>query len=268
MHEIKSRWIAVLAWGFGLVLFGAVYISIAPGLFEQLTFLKDLTIYRLVGMQLASIEGYMASVILVYVPILLGIYCIIAGTSTLAGEEDSGTLEIIVAMPLSRGEILAAKATALVVVVVLIMMIASTGNAFVLALIKTAHPMNITPVGLFSALMSGLPLALGVVMMSLFMGAFFPNRRLSATVMTIFFAASFFGENIAAMLKSLEPIKYFSLFNYYNTTETIFADGPLLSDILVLLAAAVVFYILAWICFSRRNVTVGVWPWQRGKIEE
>lgn len=268
LHEIRSRWKAVVGWGFGLILFGATYISIFPGMFEQLQSLKDLTIYKLVGMQLGSVEGYLASVILVYVPILLGIYCIIASLSTLAGEEDNGTLELIVAMPLSRKQILAAKAFALVIVVVLIMTIASIGNALILAVIRIDYPINVTPFGLFAALISSLPLALGILMMGFFLGAILPNRRLSATFLTIYFIAGFFGENLAGMVKVLEPVKYFSLFNYYNTTETIFTEGTQLSDILVLLGVAVVFYVLASVCFKKRNITVGAWPWQRGKITD
>jgi len=268
-HEIRSRWRAILGWGFGLILYGAVYISIFPGrLFEQLKFLKDLSIYKLVGIQLGSFEGYMASIVLVYIPILLVIYCIIASTSTLAGEEDNGTLELIVTMPLSRWQILTAKAIALSVAALFIMIIASIGNAFILAVIKINTPINVTPFGLFTALMSSLPLALGFIMIGLFLGAILPNRRLSATAMTIFFIASFFGENIAGMVKSLEPIKYFSLFNYYNTTETIFTDGAQLSDTIILLGIAAVFFVLASIFFKRRNITVGAWPWQRGKITD
>lgn len=35
------------------------------------------------------------------------------------------------------------------------------------------------------------------------------------------------------------------------------------SDVLILVGAAVVFFILALVSFQRRNVTVGAWPWQR-----
>jgi ABC-2 type transport system permease protein len=268
-HEIKSRWKVILGWGFGLTLYGSIYISIFPGtLFEKLQSLKDLTIYRLVGIELGSFEGYLASVVLVYIPLLLGIYCIIASTSTLAGEEDKGTLELIVAMPLSRWQILTAKAVAISVAVSLIMIIAGIGNASILAVLKINTPIDITPFGLFSALMSGLPLAFGLIMIGLFLGALLPNRRLSTIVASIFFIASFFGENIAGMVESLDPVKYFSLFHYCNTTETIFAEGPRLSDIFILLAVAAVFYILALICFRRRNITVGAWPWQKGKITD
>lgn len=268
-HEIRSRWRAILGWGFGLILYGALYIFIFPArLFEQLESLKELSIYKLVGMQLGSFEGYMASIVLVYIPVLLSIYCIIASTSTLAGEEENGTLELIVTMPLSRRQILTAKAMALSAVALLIMIIASIGNAFVLAVIRINTQMKVTPLGLFAALMSSLPLVLGLIMIGLFLGAVLPNRRLSATVMAVFFIASFFGENIAGMVESLGPLRYLSLFNYYNTTETVLTVGAQLSDIIILLGVAVLFYILALVGFSRRNITVGAWPWQRGKITD
>lgn len=102
IHEIKSRWIAILSWGFGLILFGVIYISIFDGMYEQMTVFRDLSIYKAVGMQLGSVEGYIAFAVLAYISVLVGIYCIVTSTSTLAGEEDNGTLELIVAMPLGR----------------------------------------------------------------------------------------------------------------------------------------------------------------------
>jgi ABC-2 type transport system permease protein len=268
IHEIKSRWIAILGWGFSLILFGAIYISIFPGLFEQLTDLKDLPIYKIAGMHLGSIEGYIASVVLAYIPVLVGIYCIITSTTTLAGEEDNGTLELIVAMPLSRWQILTAKALALTVVVLILMIIAAIGNTVLLEVIPFNTPINITPFGFFVALISSLPLVVALIMIGIFLGAILPNRRMAAMVMTVYFIASYFGENVAGMVKSLEPIRYFSLFNYYNTTETIFTQGVQLSDTIILLGVAAVFYVLALIFFKRRNITVGAWPWQQGKITD
>jgi hypothetical protein len=41
---------------------------------------------------------------------------------------------------------------------------------------------------------------------------------------------------------------------------------PLLSAALVLLLMAAVFTALAVLSFQRRNLTVGAWPWQRGRV--
>ncbi|MGD9345714.1 MAG: ABC transporter permease subunit [Candidatus Aminicenantes bacterium] len=268
IHEIRSRWIAILVWGFGLILYGGVYISIFDGMYEQMTVFKDLPIYKIVGMHLESVEGYIASVVLAYISVLVGIYCIVTSTSTLAGEEDSGTLELMVAMPLSRWQIMTAKAVALSFAVLLILIIAALGNAVLLEVIRFSTPINVTPFSLFIALVSSLPLAVGLITIGLFLGAILPNRRTAIVVMTVYFIASYFGENLAGVVNSLRPIGYFSLFNYYNTTATIFSNGPQLSDMMILLGIAAVFYALALICFRRRNITVGAWPWQRGKIAD
>ena len=268
VHEIKSRWIAILGWGTGLILFGAIYMSIFDGMFEQMKVFKDLTIYKIAGLHLGSVEGYIASVVLAYIAVLVGIYCIVTSTSILAGEEDNGTLELITAMPLSRWQILTAKAVALSVVVISLMVIAATGNAVLLEVIKFETQINITPFGLFVALISNLPFAMGLIMIGLFLGAILPSRRMAATVMTVYFVLSYLGENIAGMANSLDFIRYFSLFNYYDTSATIFSEGPQLSDIIILLGIAVLFYVLALICFQKRNITVGAWPWQRGKITD
>jgi ABC-2 type transport system permease protein len=268
IHEIKSRWVTILGWGFGLTFFGGIYISIFDGMFEQMAVFKDLPIYKIAGMHLGSVEGYIASVILAYIAVLVGIYCIVTSTSTLAGEEDNGTLELMVAMPLSRWQILTAKAAALSVVVIFIMIIAAIGNAVLLEVIKFDTSISVTPFGLFVSLISNLPFAVGFIMIGLFLGAILPSRRMAATVMTVYFVLGYFGENLAGMVKSLEPIRYFSLFNYYDTTATTFSDGPQLSDILILSGIAAVFYVLALICFRRRNITVGAWLWLRGKITD
>ena len=39
-----------------------------------------------------------------------------------------------------------------------------------------------------------------------------------------------------------------------------------MNDVLVLLGVALVAFSLGLVFFQRRNITVGVWPWQRGKI--
>jgi ABC-2 type transport system permease protein len=43
-------------------------------------------------------------------------------------------------------------------------------------------------------------------------------------------------------------------------------NGPQTSDVLILLGVSLVAFLLAVVFFQRRDITVGAWPWQRGKI--
>jgi len=266
VHEVRSRRAAIAGWGIGLVLFGSIYISLAPELFEQLKSMTNLSVYKLVGLHLESVEGYIASVVLAYISFLLGIYSIISSTATMAGEEDNGTLELLAALPLERWKILTSKAAALCLVVFFILLIAGTGNTAALALMNRNYPVNIKPLSFFTSLIGSLPLLTGFIMMGIFLGSFMPNRRIAATVMSVYFTASYFGEHLSYISGSLETVRYLCLFNYYDTTETIFAEGIRFSDTAVLLAVTAAFYVSALYFFRRRDITVGTWPWKKGKI--
>lgn len=265
-HELRSRWKAVVGWGIGLILFGAMYITVFPEVAEQMADMGDLSLYQAMGISMATFEGYVGSVIILFVPLLLGIYAIITGTKTLAGEEDGGTLELIMARPLSRWQIVSVKAFAIGTALIVILLVAGLGNAAVLAAIKKGYETTLMPMNIFSAILTGWPITMAFAMIALFLGAFVPSRRIASMIATVVLIASYFGENIANMVHSLEGIKAYSLFTYFDSSATVFTDGAEASDVLILLGVAVVFFALTLISFQRRNVTVGAWPWQRGRV--
>ena len=86
-HELRSRLGTILGWGIGLGLFGALYIGVWPEAGEAMQEIGDLAIYQAMGIDMTSFAGYIASVVVQYVPLILGIYAIIASTGTLVGEE-------------------------------------------------------------------------------------------------------------------------------------------------------------------------------------
>jgi ABC-2 type transport system permease protein len=265
-HELRSRWGAVLGWGIGLTLFGAMYTGIFPEMGDQMAGLADLSIYQAMGIEMGTFEGWIASTVVLFVPILLGIYAIMTSTQALAGEEDNGTLELVLAMPLHRWQIVSMKAIAIAVATFLILVIAGLGNALVLNAIKAIVEVEVTPIQLIIAVVNGWPITLAFVMMGLFLGAYLPNRRTASLVMTVVFIASYFAENIAGYVGSMDFLKPYSLFSYYDSSSGVFTEGVQAGDVGFLLGVAAVFFVLALLSFQRRNVTVGAWPWQRGKI--
>lgn len=265
-HEIISRWGAVLGWGIGLALFGSMYISIFPEAEEQMTGLADLSIYQAMGIDLASFEGFIGSTVVLFIPILLGIYIIITSTHALAGEEDDGTLELVLAMPLPRWQVVTVKAIAIGFASLLILAIAGVGNGLVLNAIKSTVVVDVTFQQLFVAVMNGWPISMVFMMMGLFFGAYLPNRRTAALTLTVIFIASYFSENLAGYVASLDAIEPYSLFAYFDSSVDIFQQGVQAEDVLVLFGVAAVFFVLALLSFSRRNVTVGAWPWQRSRV--
>lgn len=266
-HELRSRLGAMVGWGIGLALFGTLYIVIFPEMSDQISVLADLSIYRALGMDMGSFEGFIASSVIQFIPIVLGIYVIITSTDTLAGEEDRGTLELLVTMPLHRWQIVCMKALAIAIISFLILVITGVGNALALHIIKSWFEVDVLPLQFFVVILSSWPLMLAFIMIGLFLGAFMPNRRAASLTMTVFFIVSYFGKSLTGLLAALETIQHLSLFYYFDASATVFATGVRAGDVVVLLVVATVFLVLALLSFQRRNVTVGEWPWQRARMK-
>ena len=157
LQEFRFRRNAIIGWGIGLCLFPALYVGLYPSFADQMESfyqILDVPLYQALGIRMTSFEGYLASTVTNIMPLILCIYAVLNGTGTLAGEEDSGRLELIAALPIPRWQIVAVKAVALGVALFLILAIAATGAALTLVIIGSQVETAVTPVGLFFSLES------------------------------------------------------------------------------------------------------------------
>lgn len=262
-HELFSRIWAILGWGAGLSAFAIMYIAIYPEAGEQMAAISDLSVYEAMGVDMSSFNGYIASTVVQFLAVLLAIYAIISSSATLAGEDDNGSLELMVSMPLKRWEIVSMKAAALAIVSFLILLIAAMASVLVFNAILDLITVEVSSAQLFIAILSGWPLVFAFLMMGLFFSALLPNRRSASWLTTIIFIISYFGESVTGYVMSLNAIKPFSLFYYFDSSPEVLSKGVQGEDVGILLGVAIVFFVLALISFEHRNITVGQWPWQR-----
>jgi len=270
MHELRSRRTAILAWGLGIALFAVLIISIFPDFEGQLEGfnIDEIEFYQVMGDfgDFAKFPGFVAAEMYIFIPILLAIYAIVNGTGTLAGEEDNGTLEPLMSLPLRRWQLVTTKAIALGLALFLILVIISIGEVIAFNMLPSDVDVGgVTSVALVVTTLALWPLIMVFAMLSLFLGAFTPTRRLASTVATVILIASYLGNNLTEMVEFLKDIKWIFPFNYF-TGQQVLENGVDTSDLLVLLGMTLVFFVLALVSFQRRDVTVGAWPWQRAKI--
>jgi ABC-2 type transport system permease protein len=270
LHELRSRRSAILGWGIGIALFGILIIMIFPDFEGQLEGfnIEEIELYQVMGNfgEFATFKGFVSAEMFTFMPILLGIYAIINGTGTLAGEEDSGTLEPLMSLPLHRWQLVATKALALGIALFLILAIVSIGEVIAFnALPSGTDVSGVEAVDLVVATLAIWPLIMVFATASMFLGAFMPSRRLAATVATILLIATYLANNLTEMVSWLETLKPLFPFNYYNGRE-ILESGLNTGDLLTLLVASLLLFGLTLLSFQRRNVTVGAWPWQRAQI--
>ena len=124
---------------------------------------------------------------------------------------------------------------------------------------------GVTPGDTILAALAVWPLVAFFAMLSLFLGAFMPSRRIAAIAATVILVFSCFGNNLASMVDWLERIQPILAFYYFGSAN-LMKVGSDAQNTLILLSAGAVSLFLALVFFQLRNVTVGAWTWQRARI--
>ena len=269
LHEMRARRNGIIGWGIGLALLPIMYVGLYPDYAEMLDDMEelmDMAIYQAMGMSMSTFEAYVASTTTNMIPVILSVYAVISGTGTLAGEEEDGRLELIVALPIPRWQIVTVKAMALGIALFLILLITAVGAAGTLMAIQDSVDAVASPAELGIALLAAWPLIMSIGMISLFLGAFASRRRIASIIAAVIIIVSYFGNNMAGMIESLKVIQPFFLFHYFDATETGIIEGQAMGDVAVLTAVALIAFGLAVVFFQRRDITVGAWPWTKAEI--
>jgi ABC-2 type transport system permease protein len=266
-QELRFRRNGIIGWGIGLCFFPLVYVSLYPSFADDVQSFADLEVYQAMGVSLGTLEDWVASTVILFVPILASIYALINGTGTLAGEEEDGRLELMVTLPLPRWQIVSVKAIALSIALFFILLIVSLVSMLVFVAIESQIETDLAAGDMIIGLLSTWPLTFAFAMISMFLAAFCSRRRVAALIATALVVISYFGSNLSGMVSAVEPLDPLFLHTYLNSTGTSLTQGQQISDVLVLLIVGLVAFALALLFFQRRDITVGAWPWQRGKIE-
>ncbi|HET6446422.1 MAG TPA: ABC transporter permease subunit [candidate division Zixibacteria bacterium] len=264
-QEILFRRNAIIGWGLALCFFPVVYMSLYPSVADEMQSLADLEIYQAMGVSVGNFGDWIASTVILFVPLLASIYALINGTGTLAGEEEDGRLEMIVTLPLPRWQIVTVKAVALSAALFIILLMVSLVSALVFLAIESQVETKLAAIDMITGLLGTWPITFAFAMISMFLAAFCSRRRVAALIATALVIVSYFGSNLSNMVSSLEPLRPLFLHTYLDSTGSSLTEGQQASDMLVLLVVGLVAFALAILFFQRRDITVGAWPWQRAK---
>lgn len=198
---------------------------------------------------ITSPEGYLNSQFFsLTIPVLLLIYAVGAGSRAVAGEEEAGTLDLLLAQPLSRRRIVLEKAAATALQLgalslVVFASIAATAPLFSLDIGVDRIAAAVTAVFLL-ALLHGL--------LALFVGAATGSRAVAIGVAAAVALAGYLLNGLGQIVDPLEPVRVLSPFRHVGDP---LADGPGWG-FAVLAALALAFAALAPPALDRRDVAV------------
>lgn len=254
----KSRG-QILGWGFSLALLGLYLISFYDTFAEQQeqwqklleSFPRELMAFFGDIGSLMTPVGYLTVEFFSYMPLVVGIYAVLIGSGLIANDEESGVLDLIASYPLSRSEYFFGRLLGFLISTLAIFTI--VWLSFVIAM--NWSTLDITPGEMALPFLSLLAVTLLFGTFALLLSQILPSRRTAATVAGLLVVASYFIDSLANIDENLEGLARLSPLNYYQSGDAI--NGLDWAWFLGLLAAGLVFALLAWWRFERKDLRVG-----------
>lgn len=196
--------------------------------------------------------GFLSAEFFSWIPLLLVTVAIIGGTGAIAGEEAAGTLDLLLAQPISRRNLLLQKSLALAVAVTLAALAAYP--AFLLGTLLVDF--DISAGRLFAAVLNMVPITLLYLGLALLGSAALPGRSGAAALSIGAVVAAYFLNTVGAAVESLETARKLSPF-YWADGGHVLAHGFDWPRTLALLAIAAALLVAALEAFERREIAAG-----------
>jgi ABC-2 type transport system permease protein len=246
-------------WYIGIVALGLITTLLYPSigaapemeqLFEDLPPAAQIFIGEIAD--ITSPEGYLNSQLFaLMVPLLFMIYCIGQGSGAIAGEEIAGTMDLLLANPIPRWQIVAEKFGAMLAGGLVL----GLANVAGIAIGIVAVDMDMPPGRLSEVTLAALLVGYLFGGLALLLGSWTGKRGLSIGVSAGVGVVTYLLNGFAMIISWLEPYRYLSPFHYYADNDPI-NNGLDPFDSLVLIVLTVISLAGAVFAFTRRDVQV------------
>lgn len=274
VHHLRRALGGVLGWGFSLGLLGVFIMAFFNTIKDQGDMLMALIdqypreLMAFFGgaeaLDLFTPAGYLTIEYFSYMPLVLGIFGVLAGSSMLAGDEENGLLDLVMAYPVSRTGLyfgrLLGFATTLATILIL------TWVAFAVGIGATG--MEVTALALTYPFLSLYAVVFLFGSFTVFLSMVVPSRSMAAMLGGMAMVGSYFVQALSGITEDLKNVARFLPLHYYQSGYAI--EGLNVEWLAGLLGAGAVFSVLGWLLFMRRDIRVsGEGSWQfhffRGK---
>ena len=250
----------ILGWGLGIAALGLILVPFYDVFKEQQAdFMQMIESYPPEFMaffggdaaSMATPAGYLGMYGFSMLPVILGIFALIAGSGLLASDEENGRLDLIVAHPVSRAALFWGRLAGFVVSTVAILILSWLGFCVLLG----GSSLDVSWGEMALPFLPVLAQVLIYGTLALLFSMLLPARRLAAMAAGLVMVVSYFVSSMAALNESLASVARFLPYDYFQGGDAL--SGLNFTWFLGLLAASTVLALLAWWRFQRRDIRVG-----------
>ena len=249
-----ARW-QVADYGLALFIMAVLDVSIWPSYKDSLAIIEiPEALEALLGTDLpiSTGPGFLSAEYFSWIPVLLIVYAVVQGTGAVAGEESSGTIDVLLAQPITRTQVVLAKTVATVIGAVAIVAFGLLGFALTVPFID----IDVSVWDVFLACANMLPITLLFYALSLWLAAVAPTRAVAAGGAIAFVTATYFFNALGSTVDALSRLSYLSPFYYYGAGLPL-VRGIDWSHVGLLLGVAAALFVWSVRTYEMRDVSIG-----------
>jgi ABC-2 type transport system permease protein len=195
-NTFTRSWGTILGWGLSLAALGWYVIAIFDSVTKQQESFMELVkgyppeLMSFFGDATAIFtpNGYLTFTFFSYMPPVLGIFAVIVGGGLLAGDEEKGTLDLVLAHPISRTGFFLGQCLAFVMMLLGILTLGWMGLMFPIG----STGLHVTGVEMAKPFVSLLAVVLFFGALSLMLSQWLPSARASATTAGLVLIGNYF----------------------------------------------------------------------------
>jgi ABC-2 type transport system permease protein len=257
----KSRG-AIIGWGIGLAALAILMGSLFDVMVASNEMMDVMNAYTVAMPELAAMFkmdgmgtpiGWLDVEYFSFVPLIIGLFATGVGANMLARDEENGTLDLILAHPVSRTALFWGRFLANTLVIIMLLLISW---ASLLLTMTWSENFSIPAFDLLLPFASLFGIMLFFMTLSLLFGMLLPARSMARMLSGMLVGASFFITLLSAAVEELERAADFSPLAYLETATAI-EDGLNLTWFGIFIAIDLVLALICWQLFQRRDVRVG-----------
>ncbi len=265
IHRLRGQ---AIGWSIGMVfyslLIGSFYDSVTtlegfdellkgyPP--EMLAFFGNMT-------EMTTPWGYLDVEYFTFFNMIIGIFAIGACVNLIVGDEEKGLLDLVLAYPISRSRLYWGRLLAFFTVIAAIMLVAWLS----LVIPSRAFGFDLTLVEFLRPFLSLFAISMFFSTLALLLSFILPSTRFAGMLSGALMVLNFLMIGLSKINSDLEPFMKYTPMYYYQGGEAI--KGVEWGWVFGLLTASMLFALLAWIPFLKRDIRVsGEHSWTLPKI--
>lgn len=247
----------ILGWGLGLGLYG---LMIVP-MYETFAGQKDqfqqmiasyppefLAFFGATADSMLTPAGFLGMYAFSMLPVIIGIFAVLAGSGLIVSDEERGRLDLILAHPAGRSAFFFGRFLGLQAACLTIMFLAWLGFSLMLGNSSLGVDMGQMAVPFLSLLVQTLAYAALALMLSMFL----PARSLAAMVSGAVVVTSYMVSSLAFMDERMAALAKLMPYHYFQTTLSF--QELNMGWLFALLGVGAIMIMIAWLRFIRRDI--------------